>query len=196
MDGRVVVFGGGKVGLRKVNYLSKFTRDIIVVAEENLPMPEHVSVKTIHLDPEDIPDIISGNIVLVIAALSDMEMNRKIAKQCRDRDIPVNVVDDPNHSTVLFPALSKAGDVNVAVSTSGRCPFLARKIREEVDSWVAEKALWLEVLAPIRDKITGIDEKNRVLTIVYEDQEISNMVKEGNLEEAKEKALEVYDVHS
>ena len=195
MDGPVIVVGGGKVGLRKVEYLSKFTTDIVVVAEEKLPMPEFVTTKVTNVKAQDIESLIPENTVLVIAALSDVDLNREIAGSCRQREILVNVVDDPDHSTILFPALSKEGDINIAISTSGRCPFLARKLREEVDLWVREKAQWLEVLAPIRELIDGMEEKNRILNSIYEDPHISRMVGMGDLERAKKKAMEVYDVH-
>ena len=195
MDGPVIVFGGGKVGLRKVEYLSRFTRDIVVVGEDNLPMPEYVTTKVSKVKAEDIESLVPENTVLVIAALSDVDLNRDIAERCRQRDILVNVVDDPDHSTVLFPALSKEGDINIAISTSGKCPFLARKVREEVDLWVREKARWLEVLAPVRELMDGVQEKNRILSLIYGDPDISGMIEKGDLEGAKKKAMEVYDVH-
>lgn len=195
LDGPVVIFGGGSVALRKVEYLSKFTRDISVVAEDFLPMPEHVSLHTASLKADDIPDFIPENTALVVAALSDSNLNRAIAEWCRDNGILVNVVDGPRPSTVLFPALSHGGELNIAVSTSGKCPFLARKIREELDVWIKEKERWLEVLAPVREKLVGMTEKNQVLSMVYGDPEVARLVKEGNTEGAKKKAWEVYDVH-
>ena len=195
IEGPVIVFGGGKVGLRKVEYISRFTRDIVVVGEENLPMPECVNTKVTKVKAEDIESLVPENTALVIAALSDVDLNREIAESCLKRDILVNVVDDPDHSTILFPALSKEGDINIAISTSGRCPFLARKVRAEVDLWVPEKAQWLEVLAPIREMIDGMEEKNRILSSVYEDPDVSRMIEKGDLEGAKKKAMEVYDVH-
>ncbi|MEE9506142.1 MAG: NAD(P)-dependent oxidoreductase [Thermoplasmata archaeon] len=194
LDGPVVVFGGGRVGLRKVEYVSSFTKDIVVVAKDSLPMPNHVKLTQATLTTQDVPDFIPENATLVVGALSDQKMNQAIADFCRDRGILVNVVDDPESSTVLFPALSKEGRLSVAVSTSGKCPFLARKIREEIDTWLPEKARWLEVLGPIREKLVGTEEKNRVLSSIYGDPDVARMVIEDDLEGAKRRAWEVYDV--
>jgi len=196
IEGPVLVFGGGKVALRKVEYLSRFTHDITVVAKETLPMPGHVTVKELELRQEDLESVVPKKAALVVAALSDVELNRAIAAICRERGIFVNVVDDPEPSTIQFPALSKAGELNVAVSTTGKCPFLARKIREECDTWIGEKGLWLEVLAPLRERLVGMDEKNRVLAIIYEDEELQRLVRAGDKERAEKRAKEVFDVHS
>ena len=195
-DGPVVIFGGGQVGLRKVEYVSKFTKDIIVVSDNALPMPEHVELKLTTLKQQDIPKFIPENTSLVIAALSDSELNHTIAKFCRERRILVNVVDDIEPSTVLFPALSHAGELNIAISTSGKCPFLAKKIREEIDDWIFEKQRWLEVLSSIREALVGEEQKNEVLQKIYNNEDINQMVKEGNLEEAKNKAWGIYNVYS
>lgn len=194
LEGPVIVFGGGRVGHRKVEYISNFTQDITVVAKDPLPMPDHVKLSITDLKPQDIPGSIPANASLVIGALSDTEMNRAIGDFCRDRGILVNVVDDPESSTILFPALSHEGKLSVSVSTSGECPFLARKIREEVDTWIPEKARWLEVLGPIREKLIGSEEKNRVLSTIYGDPDVAGRVRENDLEGAQAKAWEVYNV--
>jgi siroheme synthase-like protein len=196
VDGPVIVFGGGDVGLRKVEYLCRFNSSITVVDEMDVPLPEGVTLIQHRMSKQDLSDLVPTGTALVVAAFSSRELNHEIAKDCRNRDILVNVVDDPDVSTILFPALSKAGDVNIAVSTSGRAPFLARKIREELDVTIEEKALWLEVLSPMRDRLTGITEKNRVLEAIYTDGETARLVATGDLEGAKARAWEVFDVFS
>jgi siroheme synthase-like protein len=195
LDGPVVIFGGGDVGLRKVEYLLKFKADITVVDEAEVPLPKGVRLVRHRLSREDLPRLVPSGTTLVVAALSSRELNHGIAAHCRDRGILVNVVDDPDVSTILFPALSRSGDVSIAVSTSGRCPFLSRKIREELDVGVEAMALWLEVLAPVRERLTGIEDKNRVLEEIYRDNETVRLIGSGDLEGAKARAWEVFDVH-
>ena len=196
VEGPVIVFGGGDVGLRKVEYLLTFNADVTVVDKRDIPLPEGVKLLRKHVSPEDLPDIIPEGTTLVVGALSSREMNHAISQFCKEHGILVNVVDDPDVSTILFPALSKSGDINVAVSTSGKAPFLARKIREELDGRVEEYARWLEVLSPVRERLTGIEEKNRVLEMIYGDDETARLVASGDVEGAKRRAWEVYDVHS
>lgn len=196
VEGPVIVFGGGDVGLRKVEYLLRFNADVTVVDKRDIPLPEGVKLLRKHVSPEDLPDIIPEGTTLVVGALSSREMNHAISQFCKEHGILVNVVDDPDVSTILFPALSKSGDINVAVSTSGKAPFLARKIREDLDGRVEEYARWLEVLSPIRERLTGIEEKNRVLDMIYGDDDTARLVASGDVEGAKRRAWEVYDVHS
>jgi siroheme synthase-like protein len=196
LQGPVVIFGGGEVGLRKVEYLLQFTDDITVVAEKIQPIPNQINNVQVKLNAEDISDHIPEDTSLVVAALSDVELNHAIAEYCTSKGILVNVVDDPEPSTVIFPALSSEGELNIAISTSGKCPFLAKRIRCEIDELIPEKAGWLEVLAPIRQILVKDPKKNSVLMSIYEDPEIGKLVKEGEIEKAKKKAMERYNVHS
>jgi siroheme synthase-like protein len=195
VEGPVVIFGGGPVGLRKVEYLLKFTDDITVVSDEFVEMPTSVRKVEARLENENIGQHIPDDTSLVIAALSDQKLNRHIAEYCKERKIPVNVVDDPECCTILLPALSKSEDLSISISTSGRSPFLARKIREEVDSWIELKGNWLTVMASIRNEVDGIEERNRLFEIVYKDVEITTMVEKGDFDGAIRKAREVIDVH-
>lgn len=195
LDGPVVVFGGGNVGLRKVEYLNRFTNDIIVVAEDAQSLPENVKHVQTKLKSEDISAHIPDNASLVVAALSDEDLNHIIAKICKEKGILVNIVDDSEPSTILFPALSNKGDLNIAISTSGKCPFLARRIRTEVDDWIQVKAGWLEVLSPIRENLIQNPEKNNILMSIYQNPKIGNLIEKGEIDLAKKKAMEVLDVY-
>lgn len=191
LEGPVIIFGGGKVGRRKVDYILKFTDTVTVIDERKVDLPEQATLLVQRVDPSSVEKLIPDGTALVIAALGSEEINSAIARNCRDRGILVNVVDVPDPSTVLFPAISKAGDLTVSVSTSGRCPFLARKIREEFDGTLDTWENWLEVLAPIREQLVGMDEKNRVLQEIYQDQLVKELVTSGQKEEARERAREV-----
>jgi precorrin-2 dehydrogenase/sirohydrochlorin ferrochelatase len=69
--------------------------------------------------------------VLVIAATSDAEVNRAIA---RDAACPVNVVDQPEAGTMIVPSVIRRGPLVVAVSTGGASPAAAKTIREELET--------------------------------------------------------------
>ena len=143
---------------------------------------------------QNIPDYIPKDTSLVVSALSDRELNKKIANYCLSNNILVNVVDDIELCSVFFPAQSKAGELVVAISTSGKCPFLARKIREEVDEWIEEKGRWLELLAPIRCSL-DTQKINEVLPLIYGNLEIIEMIKSGDMDGASKKSMELVNVH-
>jgi siroheme synthase-like protein len=194
IDGPVIIFGGGNVGLRKVEYLSKFSEDITLVTENAPSLPVGIKLKQVKVQEDAIAEYIPKGTALVVSAFSSRELNHAISRWCTENGILVNVVDDPEVSTILFPALSTSGDLNIAVSTSGRCPFLARKIREELDEGIEIKGIWLEVLSPIRDELVEHDKKNEILNSIYSDNDLNQLVKNGDLEGAKRRALEVYNV--
>ena len=104
LEGPVVVLGGGNVGLRKVEYLMRFTNDILVVAEDAQSLPESVKYVQTKLKSEDISDHIPEEASLVVAALSNTNLNHEIARLCRKKGILVKVVDVPEPSTIFFPA--------------------------------------------------------------------------------------------
>ena len=130
-----VVVGGGHVAARKVELLLRSGARVTVVAPELLDelreradqgQLQHVCVEFVdsHLDDADI----------VVAATSDREVNAQVSASARRRRIPVNVVDDPELSTFIFPAIIDRSPIVVAVSSGGQAPVLARRLREQLEA--------------------------------------------------------------
>ena len=129
MEGPAIVIGGGKVGMHKVSQLSKLDVDIILIDREDIVVPSDVKFIRAELDPDNLKDLISKDAVLVVSALEDRDLNAMVSKHCQANGILVNVVDDPELSTVFFMAFSKKGDIIVSVTTSGQCPFRQLNMR-------------------------------------------------------------------
>ena len=72
---------------------------------------------------------------LAIAATDDREVNKRIAEDASARRVLLNAVDDPELCMFTAPALLKRGDLTVAISTNGRSPAMARKVREGLEAW-------------------------------------------------------------
>ena len=70
---------------------------------------------------------------LAFAATDRREVNELVALEARDRGIPVNVADEPSEGDFALPSTLRRGQLQVAVSTGGASPTLARRIRRELE---------------------------------------------------------------
>ena len=154
LKGRLcVVIGGGDVAERKVRGLLRAGARVKVVSPEltegleelrNRGLIKHVKRA---YQEDDIRDAF-----LVIAATSEMDVNRAVFKDARN--VPVNVVDVPELCSFIVPSIVNRGDLTLAVSTSGVSPALARSIREELEAFFPEETgEFLEFLKDIRSRI-------------------------------------------
>jgi uroporphyrin-III C-methyltransferase/precorrin-2 dehydrogenase/sirohydrochlorin ferrochelatase len=76
--------------------------------------------------------------VLVIAATDDSEVNRDVSQQARARNIPVNVVDNPDLCTFIMPSILDRSPLIVAFSSSGTSPVLARMLRGKLETMIPQ----------------------------------------------------------
>ena len=125
---------------------------------------------------------------LVIAATDDPYINAAIADQRGNLRALVNVVDNPEISDFIVPALVRRGDITIAISTAGKSPALARKIRAKLEkSFGAEYASLVRLVNEVRSEL-----KRRGVTIRGDDwQEVLDldllveMIRAGRTEEVK-----------
>lgn len=125
-----LIAGGGTVALRKIEKLLPYGPQLTVaapdIAEEIAALPGLRLLRRT-FRPEDLEGM-----VFAIAATADREVNHRIAALCRERGILVNVVDDPEACTFLFPALVKRGDLSVGISSGGASPSAAIYLRKQI----------------------------------------------------------------
>ena len=133
---RVLVVGGGRVALRKVEKLLPYGAELIVAAPEFRPELETMAGVML-VRRAFAPELLEGA-AMVIAAAGDRAVNHQVSGLCRERGIPVNVVDDPAACTFYFPALVKRGALSVGISTGGASPCAAAYIRRQVEDLVSE----------------------------------------------------------
>ncbi|SDF44750.1 precorrin-2 dehydrogenase/sirohydrochlorin ferrochelatase family protein [Eubacterium pyruvativorans] len=139
-NARILIAGGGRSALWKVKALSGFGADLVVAAPSVLPElreRERAGEIRILLQPYR-PDLLEDT-VFVVAATGDPEKNRSIAADCGARGIPCNAVDDPAHSDFIFPAVLRRENYTLAVSTDGKSPLMARKIKERAAEALPEE---------------------------------------------------------
>lgn len=128
-----LLVGGGTVALRKAEKLLPYGPSIKVVAPDIIPELTTLPGLTLCRRPFAESDL-QGTPALVIAATDEPALNRKIAALCREKRIPVNVVDDPEACGFLFPALVRRGRLSVGISTGGASPTAAVWLKERIES--------------------------------------------------------------
>lgn len=126
-----LVTGGGRVALRKILTLQKFGAVITVVSPEILPEIQELS--GLRLIRRRFREQDLEGMAYLFAASSDERCNREAARLARKRKIPVNAADLPDDCDFFFPALVQRGDVVVGVSSGGKSPALAGRVRSLVD---------------------------------------------------------------
>jgi siroheme synthase-like protein len=143
---RCLVVGGGAVALRKACGLLEAAADVIVVAPQAVEMPDGV---TVHLRVFEDRDL--DGTAFVVAATDDPELNARVARLARARGVWVNVAGDPSAGDAVLPAVARRGDLQIAVSTGGASPALARRLRERLeDEFGAEYGDLVALLARLR----------------------------------------------
>lgn len=123
-DAPVLVAGGGRIALRRVEALLSFGAAVTVIAPELLPEFSALPVQWIRRKAE--PDDVTACYRLVIAATSDRETNRLLGARARTLSVPVSVADARAESTFYFPAIIRGeGIVAGLISENGENHRLA-----------------------------------------------------------------------
>jgi len=145
---RVLLVGGGVVAKRKADALMEAGADVVVGAPELEPELARAVAegRLAHRPGPFHPGWLDGA-WLVIAATDDPEVNAAVAREAEARRVWVNVVDDAPRCTFQVPARVERGPLQVAISSRGEAPMLARWLRErletELDPALGDLAEWL-----------------------------------------------------
>ena len=127
-DRPVVVIGGGRVAARKAAGLVEAGARVRVIAPQ---VGRGVRAQAVERRRYRKGDLRGA--ALVFAATDDRAVNQAVGEEARRRRIPVNVADRAEECTFLVPARVKRGEIQIAISTSGRSPRLARELRRRLE---------------------------------------------------------------
>jgi len=152
---KCVVVGGGEVAARKVVRLLDCGAKVSVVSPELNPELDHLKKerRIDHIDDEYAIEYLYGA-TLVIGATDNEQVNAAISNDAKTRNIPVNIVDDPQKCDFILPSLVERGDLTIACGTGGTSPALARLLREELETVYGEEyATLLNILGQLRSNM-------------------------------------------
>jgi siroheme synthase-like protein len=133
----VLIIGGGTVCARKAETMMKYGAHVTIVSPdftEEIEGWARQDLLKLRRKPYEELDLTGASIV--IASTDDPCINARIARDCRRRKIPVNVVDVTHLCEFIVPAIVESGTIQIAVSTGGKSPALARTLKEDLQKFV------------------------------------------------------------
>jgi precorrin-2 dehydrogenase / sirohydrochlorin ferrochelatase len=203
---RAIVIGGGTEGVRKVRgLLGQDCKITVISSRVNRYLTEQAELGRIQLIKASLKDasILDDykDVFLVLAATSDKELNRRLVEKGRTMGAFVYAADDPEVSDFSYASvINIEGVMQVAISTSGKSPIMARKVRiraERVLRRIIKKSdienAKLQEFArqAARPKIKTVGERKEFLYSLVKDERIQNLIKEDRIEDAKSATLEL-----
>jgi len=190
---KCVVVGGGEVAERKARALVEQGASVTVIsARVSDGLTQLAEQGIIELSLRDYQPGDLENALIAIAATDDPKVNMDVVREGQERGVLTNVVDAPEHSDFIVPSLLRRGDVSIAVSTGGKSPALARRIRTELEQSLAPEYASLALLvSQVRQELKrdGIHVEGNAWQKSLDLEPLLDMLKKGEFEQAKEKLL-------
>ena len=164
----VVVVGGGTIAQGKIDGLLAAGAGVQIIAPALTPELDTLVREGrvgYSARPYAAGDLEGAD--LAISATNDRAVNAQVWQDATAAHIWVNVVDDPPHCTFIAPSVARRGDLSVAVSTGGKAPVLAVRVREQIEALLGdEHAQFLELAGrlrgPIAERYPNLAERKRL----------------------------------
>jgi siroheme synthase-like protein len=161
---RLLIVGGGFIGMEKLSVVLKHspaTKVVLVaitISEEIKHLASQYPYVTLverafqetDLDEKDI----------VIAATSDRSLNAYVKQEAKKRKVLANIADTPDLCDFYLGSIVKKGDLKIAISTNGKSPTLAKRMRQFFEEHLPDSTqALLDNLTSIRNQIGGAFEE-------------------------------------
>ena len=191
---RIVVIGGGNVAQAKVQGLLNADADDVTVispdltpALQQLSSSGHITWRQGEYRDGDIEGF-----DLCFVATDDGTVNSAVAAEARRRRILINAADDPAFCDFILPSVVRRGKIVVAASTSGTSPAMARRLREDLSTFLtpdyeALADLLAEVRLGLRQRNLRVDPDTWSRAI---DEPLRDLLRAGRTDEARARLIE------
>jgi len=201
--GLVIVVGGGAEALKKINALLTQNCEILVLSDKvntqikNFVSKKKIEYKKIKLNNANV--LSNYKPFLVMATTDDRKLNRKIVDYAKKMGCMAYASDDPDISDFAHPSVINIEDtVQIAISTGGRSPAMARKIKlqaEKVFKKIVNKddiyQIKLQGIARkvAKSKISTPKERKKFLYTILNDKRIKQLIKDDEPKKAQKRAM-------
>jgi siroheme synthase-like protein len=160
LQGRlVVVVGGGEIAAGKIEGLLRAGARVRLIAPEvQDSLAAAINARRIEWIPREFESHDLEGAALVIAATSAPGVNASVYRQAESCGIFCNAVDDLENCHFYYGSVVQRGDLQIAISTNGKSPALAQRLRQELEEQFGpEYEVWLEWLGAARDLLRAAD---------------------------------------
>ncbi|WP_422858720.1 precorrin-2 dehydrogenase/sirohydrochlorin ferrochelatase family protein [Flagellimonas sp. S174] len=160
----VLIVGGGNVGLEKLSFLLKSSPG----AKVQMIAPEYLEA-TLNLaknhQVEITHDVYNKSYLegkhMVLACTDKVEVNEEVYRDCRERSLLVNVADNPPFCDFYMGGIVTKGNVKIAISTNGKSPTTAKRLRQFFEDVLPER---------IDDLVKNLNEYRKTLKGDFEEK--------------------------
>lgn len=129
-----LVVGGGRVAERKVRSLLEYGAKVRIVSPLLTPFLGRLAERgDLKWQERKFSALLFRQPVLAFALTDDIALNRRVARLAKSRGVPVNVANPGKDSSFILPAVLRRRSFTVAVSTDGRSPARAKRIRDRLE---------------------------------------------------------------
>ena len=185
-----LVVGGGAVATRKAATLSSCGARVTVVspdATNRLSELAENGFLTLIKRPYQAADL--EGVFLVIGATNDTELNRKIYEDAEHLKILCNIADQPEICNFILPSVIQRGDLVISISTSGKSPAFAKKLRQDLEKEFGDEyALFLKLMGAVRQKLLNQNHDPETHKACFE-----QLIEKGLIEYIRDQKKEAID---
>lgn len=201
----VIVVGGGQEGLKKINSLLTQDCKILLISDKtNQQITNYVKQRKITFKKMKLKDagfLSKYRPFMVMATTDDKELNRKIVEKAKQMRCYAYAADDPSVSDFSHPSAINIEDtVQIAISTGGRSPAMARKIRMQAEK-VFKKIIKKEDIYQIKlqeiarsaakSRLATPIERKKFLYSVLNDDQVKQLIKDGDFKKAQKRVMKM-----
>ncbi|MGI0072424.1 MAG: precorrin-2 dehydrogenase/sirohydrochlorin ferrochelatase family protein [Nitrosotalea sp.] len=206
----VIVVGGGNEGLKKVNaLLTQDCKILVISGSTNREIEKYVKQKKIEFKKINLKNadfLKKHKPFMVLATTDDRNLNRKIVEATKKMRCYAYAADDPEVSDFAFGSVINIQDtVQIAVSTGGRSPAMARRLRMQAEG-VFKKLIKKEDIFQIKlqdfarreakKRLDTFPERKKFLYSVMNDNHVKQLIADGKLKKAQNRVIEMLgDIH-
>jgi precorrin-2 dehydrogenase/sirohydrochlorin ferrochelatase len=191
-----LVVGGGGVGTRKIATLLNCGGRVTAVSPDmsaelrSLAGAPGLTLKQRAYRPSDL-----DGMFLVIGATDDETLNRQISRDAEQRGTLCNIADRPEICNFILPAIVQREDLVITVSTSGKSPALAKKLRKSLEARFGEEyGVLLKLMGGIRKKLLSQSHEPEAHKPIFEqliNSDLITLIKEGKTAEVNALLLNI-----